>query len=298
VETCRPLIEAHHHTLTVSLPDRPARVEADSARLAQVLSNLLNNAAKYTEDGGRIDLIVERAQGEVVIRVRDNGIGIAPERLPTIFDMFTQIEGAADRSQGGLGIGLTLARRLVELQGGRIEARSAGLGKGSEFVIRLPALAEPAEPAPKPEERLSAKSGGPRRVLVVDDNVDSAESIAVLLRLDGHEVRLAHDGEAALEEARSFKPDVMFLDLSLPKIDGYEVARRLRKEPALSGMTLVAMTGYGHEEERRRTREAGFHSHLVKPADFNTLRELLSSPPANPSLNEQSLDERRSGKAN
>jgi CheY-like chemotaxis protein len=300
VETSRPLVEAHRHTLTISLPERPARVEADSARLAQVLSNLLNNAAKYTEDGGRIDLIVEQAQGEAVIRVRDNGIGIAPERMPSIFDMFEQIEGAADRSQGGLGIGLTLARRLIEMQGGKIEAHSPGLGKGSEFVTRLPALAEPAtEPAPEPAEGLPAPSAnGPRRVLVVDDNVDSAESMAVLLRLYGHEVRLAHDGEAALKEARAFKPDVMFLDLSLPKMDGYEVARRLRLEPAMSGMTLVAMTGYGHEEERRRTREAGFHLHLVKPVDLDMLKDLLSSLPANQFRNERARNELGRGKAN
>ncbi|HEX5081221.1 MAG TPA: ATP-binding protein, partial [Blastocatellia bacterium] len=299
VETCRPLVEAHHHTLTVSLPERPVRVEADSARLAQVLSNLLNNAAKYTGDGGRIDLIVEQSQGDAVIRVRDNGIGIASERLPTVFDMFEQVEGAADRSQGGLGIGLTLSRRLVEMHGGKIEAHSAGLGKGSEFVTRLPAIAEPAtETASKLEEKVYAPpSGGPMRVLVVDDNVDSAESMAMLLRLYGHEVRLAHDGEAALEEARSFKPDVMFLDLSLPKMDGYEVARRLRQEPATSGMTLVAMTGYGHEEERRRTHEAGFHSHLVKPVDFDLLRELLSSLSPN-QTGEPARNERGRGKAN
>jgi PAS domain S-box-containing protein len=287
VETSRPLVEAHRHTLTVSLPERPARVEADGARLAQVLSNLLNNAAKYTEDGGRIDLSVEQAQGAVVIRVRDNGIGMAPERLTSVFDMFEQIEGGADRSHGGLGIGLTLARRLIEMHGGKIEAHSAGLGKGSEFVTRLPALAETAtESAPKPAEKPPAPSAyGPRRLLVVDDNVDSAESMAVLLRFYGHEVRLAHDGEAALEEARAFRPDVMFLDLNLPKIDGYEVARRLRLEPAMSGMTLVAMTGYGQEEERRRTREAGFHSHLVKPVDFDMLQDLLSSLPSNQSRN-------------
>src|SRR5262249_48985855 len=238
VETSPPLVETHRHIMTVSLPERPARVEGDGARLAQVLSNLLNNAAKYIEDCGRIDLIVEQARGEAVIQVRDNGIGIAPERLPSIFDMFEQIEGAAGRSQGGLGIGLTVARRLVEMQGGKIEAHSDGLGKGSEFVVRLPALAEPtAKPAPEPAEGLAAPSPtGPRRVLVVDDNVDSAESMAVLLRLHGHDVRLANDGEAALEEARSFGPEVMFLDLNLPKIDGYEVAKRLRQDPATSGI--------------------------------------------------------------
>src|SRR5215813_9720710 len=300
VETSRPLVEAHHHTLTVTLPRNPARVEADGARLAQVLSNLLNNAAKYTEDGGRIDLIVEQTQEEAVIRVRDNGIGIAPERLPSVFDMFEQIDGASDRSHGGLGIGLTLARRLVEMHGGKIEAHSAGLGKGSEFVTRLAALAEPAmEPAPEPAVvPPMPSSNGSRRVLVVDDNVDSAESLAVLLRLYGHDVRLAHDGEAALEEALSFRPDVMFLDINLPKMDGYEVARRLRLEPSMSGLTLVAMTGYGQEEERRRTQEAGFHLHLVKPVDFDMLKELLSSLPTNQSRNGLARNERGRGKAN
>jgi len=219
--------------------------------------------------------------------VRDNGIGIAPEKLPRVFDMFAQIEGETDRSQGGLGIGLTLARRLVEMHGGKIEVRSAGLGKGSEFLVRLPALIEPlAESAQNPVEDFSAPTAnGSRRILIVDDNVDSAESMAVLLRLDGHEVRLAHDGLAAVEEACAFRPDVMFLDLDLPKLDGYEVARRLR--PAMRGMTLVAMTGYGQEEDRRRTREAGFHLHLVKPVDFDLLEEMLSSLAPGQSRNER-----------
>src|SRR5262249_31498136 len=235
VETSRPLIEAHRHNLTVLLPDRPVSVEADAARLAQVVSNLLNNAAKYTEDGGRIDLIAERAPEEAVLRVRDNGIGIAPEMLPRVFDMFAQIEGKTDRSEGGLGIGLTLVRRLVEMHGGKVEARSDGLGKGSEFLMRLPALAEPApEPVRKPaEDSPACVANGSRRVLIVDDNADSAESMAMLLRLGEHEVRLAYDGPSALEEAHAFRPNVMFLDLELPKMDGYEVARRLRLEPAM-----------------------------------------------------------------
>jgi PAS domain S-box-containing protein len=281
VETSRPLIEAHRHKLTVLLPDRPVRVEADAARLAQVLSNLLNNAAKYTEDGGRIELIAQRAPNEAVLRVRDNGVGIAPEALPQVFDMFMQVESSTDRSHGGLGIGLTLVRRLVEMHGGKIEARSAGLGKGSEFLVRLPALTEPEyEPVRKPAEDSSTPpASGPRRVLIVDDNADSAESMAVLLRLRGHEVRLAYDGQSALEETHAFRPDVMFLDLDLPKIDGYEVARRLRMEPALRNMTLVAMTGYGQEEDRQRTQVAGFQLHLVKPVDFTRVEELLSSLP-------------------
>jgi PAS domain S-box-containing protein len=278
IETSRPLIEAHRHTLTVSLPERPARVEADAARLAQVLSNLLNNAAKYTEDGGRIDLIAAQANGEVTLRVRDNGIGIAPEMLPYVFDMFAQIEGRTDRSQGGLGIGLTLARRLVEMQGGKIEARSGGPGMGSEFLISIPEMVEPAPESIRDYAKDSSAqvATGSRRVLVVDDNEDSAESMAVLLRLQGHEVRLAYDGLAALEEAQSFRPELIFLDLDLPKMDGYEVARRLH--PAMKGVTLVAMTGYGQEEDRQRTLEAGFDLHLVKPLDFDRLEELLSLP--------------------
>jgi signal transduction histidine kinase/ActR/RegA family two-component response regulator len=284
VETSRPLIEAHRHKLTVSLSERPVRVEADAARMAQVLANLLNNAAKYTEDDGRIDITAEQMNGEAVLRVRDNGIGIAPELLSQVFDMFSQFENAKERSQGGLGIGLPLVRRLVEMHCGKIEAHSAGLGKGSEFVVRLPALAEPlAEPTPKPADDFSTQTAnGSLRVLIVDDNMDSAESMAVLLRLDGHEVRLAHDGPAALKEARAFRPDVVFLDINLPEMDGYEVARRLRHEPALRGMTLAAMTGYGQEEDRCRTRDAGFHFHFVKPLDFNMLQDfLLSCQPAN-----------------
>src|SRR5262245_27415160 len=208
VETSRSLIEACRHKLTISLPESPLLVEADAARLAQVLSNLLNNAAKYTNDGGRIDLIAEQVNGELTLRVRDNGIGIAPEKLPQVFDMFAQVESAKERSRGGLGIGLTLARRLVEMHGGKIEARSAGLGKGSEFVVRMPALAEPlAEPSRKPAGNFPTQdANGSQRILIVDDNVDSAESIAVLLLLDGHEVRIAHDGLTALEEAREFRP--------------------------------------------------------------------------------------------
>ena len=289
VETSRPLIESHRHKLTVLLPGRPLRVEADSARLAQVLSNLLNNAAKYTKDGGRIELIAERVSEEAVLRVRDNGVGIAPEMLPQVFDMFVQVENSRDRSQGGLGIGLTLVRRLVEMHGGKIEARSTGLGKGSEFLVRLPALAEPApESAGKTAEDSSTQApNGRRRVLIVDDNADSAESMAVLLRFHGHEVRLAHDGQFALEEAHASRPDVMFLDLDLPKMDGYEVARRLRLDPAMRDMKLVAVTGYGQEEDRQRTQEAGFQLHLVKPVDFNKVEELLSSLPDGRSHNKR-----------
>jgi PAS domain S-box-containing protein len=283
VETSRPLIDAHRHTLAVSLPDRPVRVEADAARLAQVLSNLLNNAAKYTEDGGRIELIAKRVGNEALLLVRDNGVGIPPEILPRVFDMFMQVESSTDRSQGGLGIGLTLVRRLVEMHGGRVEARSEGPGKGSEFLASLPALVDPAPKSPRKTAGAEDASAAqdPRRMLIVDDNVDSAESMAVLLRLHGHEVRLSFDGQAALEEARAFRPEVIFLDLDLPKIDGYEVARRLRLDPAMKDMMMVAMTGYGQEEDRQRTHEAGFQAHLVKPVDFDEVEELLSSAPDN-----------------
>jgi CheY-like chemotaxis protein len=203
--------------------------------------------------------------------------------------MFAQVEGAMDRAQGGLGIGLTLARRLVELQGGKVEAHSAGLGKGSEFVVRMPALIEPmAESGARPlEDSTAHAASGSRRILVVDDNADSAESMVILLRILGHEVRLAHDGQSALEESRAFRPEVMFLDLGLPEIDGYEVARRLRLEPEMKDITLVAMTGYGQEEDRQRTEEAGFQLHLVKPVDFNKVEELLSSLPENHSINKR-----------
>jgi PAS domain S-box-containing protein len=289
VETTHSLIEACRHKLKISLPESPLFIVADAARLAQVLSNLLDNAAKYTDDGGLIDLTAERVNGELVLRVRDNGIGIAPEKLPEVFDMFEQVESGKDRSRGGLGIGLTLARRLVEMHGGKIEAHSAGLGKGSEFVVRIPWLAEPlAEPARKLAGNFPAQAAkGSRRILVVDDNMDSAQSMAVLLRLDGHEVQIAHNGLTALEEARAFQPDVMFLDLNMPEMDGYEVARRLRLEPELVSMTLVAMTGYGQEEDRRRTQEAGFRHHFVKPVDPGMLQELLLSLPDNQSRSEQ-----------
>ena len=281
VETSRPLIEAHSHKLSITLPERPAIVVADASRLAQVLSNLLNNAAKYTKDGGRIDLNVEKENGEIVIRVKDNGIGIAREKLPSVFEMFAQIEGSKDLSQGGLGIGLTLARRLVEMHGGKIEARSSGLGKGSEFLVRLPAMAEQSSESVQLDAKDSfiQSSKNTRRVLIVDDNVDSAESMAVLLGLQGHEIRLAYDGPSALDTAREFQPDLVFLDLDLPVLSGFEVAKRLRLEPALKNLTLIAMTGYGQEEDRQRTLEAGFNLHLVKPIDFDRLDELLSLSP-------------------
>jgi PAS domain S-box-containing protein len=278
VETSRPLIDARRHTLTVTLPPEPLRVEADMTRLAQVVSNLLNNAAKYTEEGGHIELHVERAGADAVVRVRDSGLGIPGDLLPHVFDLFTQGDRSLARSEGGLGIGLTLVKSLVEMHGGTVTAHSDGPGRGSEFVVRLPtlqALPEPSEPegAARPALCRAERS---RRVLVVDDNADAAESLAVLLRLDGHEVCTAHDGAAALETARGFRPEVVVLDIGLPRMDGYQVARRLRAEVGLTEALVVALTGYGQEEDRRRAEQAGFDAHLVKPADPEVLQRLLA----------------------
>jgi signal transduction histidine kinase/DNA-binding response OmpR family regulator len=278
VETSRPLIDARRHGLSVALPPEPLRAEADPARLAQVLANLLNNAAKYTEEGGQIWLDVAREAGEVVFRVRDTGIGIPREMLASVFELFTQADRSLDRSQGGLGIGLTLVKSLVEMHGGSVRASSEGPGKGSEFVVRLPAL--PADPPPPSANgsREVAGAGARRRVLVVDDNVDGADSLAILLRAARHEVAVSHDGAAALREAEAFRPEVVLLDIGLPGMSGYEVARRLRQLPGLEGVLLVALTGYGQDEDRQRSRDAGIDHHLVKPADPQALQQLLGDP--------------------
>ncbi len=279
VETARPLLDARGHRLEVSLPPEPVQLEADPVRVAQVVANLLNNAAKYTEKPGLIRLTAERDGGDVVLRVRDTGIGIAPELLLKVFDLFTQADHSLGRSQGGLGIGLTLVRSLVELHGGTVEARSEGLGKGSEFIVRLPAT--PAghphrgEPAATSEGTVGARDPQ-RRVLIVDDNVDAAESLAVLARIWGHDVRVAHDGEQGLKEARAYRPEVVLLDIGMPGLSGYDVARRLRAIPALNGVLVVAMTGWGQPQDRERSKEAGFDLHLTKPADPELLHFLLA----------------------
>jgi signal transduction histidine kinase/ActR/RegA family two-component response regulator len=277
VETSRPLIDARRHDLTVSLPDQPVRVQGDPVRLAQVLGNLLNNAAKYTEDGGKIWLTVERANGEAVCRVRDTGLGIPSDMLASVFDPFTQVDRSLDRSQGGLGIGLTLVKQLVELHAGRVQVHSAGLDQGSEFVVRLPALAGEVSHGPSTNGTPARPPADvPRcRVLVVDDNVDGAESLAVLLRIGGHDVRVCHDGAAGLMVADEFWPELVFLDIGLPGLDGYEVARRLRARP--ERIVLIALTGYGQEEDVRRSRQAGFDRHLVKPADPASLAALFEA---------------------
>jgi signal transduction histidine kinase/ActR/RegA family two-component response regulator len=284
VEGSRPLIDARRHRLEVVLPAGPLRVEGDPTRLAQVVWNLLNNSAKYTPEGGRITLAAERGRGEVALRVRDTGMGIPAEALPTIFDLFTQAERTLDRAEGGLGIGLTLVRRLTELHGGAVEAHSEGPGRGSEFVVRLPLLPEEA-PAAAAAPRDGRRDRPPprRRVLVVDDNTDSAASLTMLLRLIGHEAHAAHDGRAALGAVEAYRPELVLLDIGLPVLDGYEVARNIRAEAKYDGVVLAALTGYGGEEDRRRSQVSGFDHHLVKPVDLRALQALLASlesPPA------------------
>jgi PAS domain S-box-containing protein len=274
VETTLPIIETEGHLLTVELPPEPLWVNGDLVRLAQVASNLLNNAAKYTERGGQIWLTAQREGGEAVLRVRDTGIGIAPEFLPRLFDMFFQGERRTKESQGGLGIGLPLVRGLVELHGGAIVVHSGGPGKGSEFVVRLPLLAT-KEDKKGPRSSSATKSLSPRRVLVVDDNVDAADSLAMLLRLQGQEVQVAYDAASALAQAEADPPAIAFLDLGMPKMDGYELARAFRNHPALREVVLIALTGWGQPEDRQRTKEAGFDHHLVKPVEEEALHGLL-----------------------
>ncbi len=284
VETAQPALDAEGHELTVSLPAEPLRLDGDLVRLAQVVSNLLHNAAKYTERGGKIALAAERRGDEAVLRVRDNGIGVSPELLPRIFDMFVQAERRTRDARGGLGIGLTLVRRLVEMHGGSIEARSDGPGTGSEFVVRLPLLpgAATGDRPPVPAAGPPAGKPAPRRVLVADDNPDAADSLAMMLRLQGHDVRVAYGGRAALEQARSEAPDVALLDLGMPVLDGYELAKQFREDPCLRQVLLVAVTGWGQTEDRRRTQEAGFHHHLVKPVEAEALEKVLADLRPNP----------------
>ncbi len=278
VESARVAIEGRGHHLAVTLPEESVRVEADPTRMEQVLDNLLSNASKYTDPGGRITLAVERRDGEVEIRVADTGIGIEPAMLPRIFEMFAQVDGRSARSGGGLGIGLGLVRSLVEMHGGTIKAHSAGPGTGSEFVVRLPALStEPQAPRLTRDDRGAREEVRRRRVLVVDDNADAANSLARLLtRLYGQDVRVSNDGASALEAAEEFRPEVVLLDIGMPEMDGYEVARRLRSRPGFEQTLLVALTGWGQQSDRRRSAEAGFDRHLVKPVDPELLEDLLA----------------------
>jgi signal transduction histidine kinase len=277
VETAQPAIDAQGHKLNVSLPALPILVEGDLVRLAQVISNLLLNAAKYTDKAGHIWLSGAREQDEAVVRVRDTGVGIDADLLPEIFDLFVQSNRSLARSQGGLGIGLTLVKRLVELHGGSVHANSAAPGQGSEFVVRLPALPEnPVHAVAMLESQDIGRAANPRRVLVVDDNVDAAASAAMLLRFLGHEVETAHDGNAALAAAAHFRPEVAFLDIGLPGMSGYDLAKAFRAQPEFARLLLVALTGYGKEEDRRMSQEAGFDRHMIKPVDPAALAGLLA----------------------
>ena len=275
VETSRPHLEARRHKLLLCLPGRPVWLHADAARLEQVLANLLNNAAKYTEPENQIWLSVALKDGHVELRVKDNGIGIAPEVLPRVFELFAQADHSLDRSQGGLGIGLTLVRRLVEMHDGTVEAVSEGLGKGSEFVVRLPVAPEETAPAEGARiETLAARGRSNLSILVVDDNVDEAQSLSLVLRMYGYRTKMAYNGPAALEAAQLYQPDVVLLDIGLPGMDGYEVARHL-PEIVSTRPVLIAVTGYGQEENRRRAFDAGFDRYLIKPVDLDILHKIL-----------------------
>ncbi len=275
VETAQPFIDARGHALTVKVPDTPVWLQGDFARLAQVVSNLLHNAAKYSDDGGRIQLELSVHDGEALIVVRDNGIGMDAELLPRIFDLFAQGARSLDRMQGGLGVGLTLARRLVELHGGRVEAFSEGSRKGAEFHVTIPCVSVVPRDDDTTEEVRAADTRG-RRVLIVDDNQDAAESVAQYLQLEGHEVKAVGDGLQALACAPVFAPHIVVLDIGLPIMDGYEVARRMRRLPATQHALLVAMTGYGQKEDLQRAEEAGFDKHFVKPTDPRALVQLIA----------------------
>ena len=276
IETSRPLIESRGQELIISQTTTPQWIEGDRVRLAQVLSNLLNNAAKYTSEGGKITLSVMREGSDVVIEVRDTGIGIAPDILPQIFELFIQADHSLAHSQGGLGIGLTLVRQLVEIHGGTVTAASAGIGQGSSFTVRLPALSMESF-ATESALTESALPMSKLRILVVDDYADAAESLAMLLQTEGHEVETADCGMKAIERAQVFHPQVVLLDIGLPDLDGYEVAKRLRMLPETRDAILIALTGYGQAEDIERSQSAGFNHHLLKPLNFEKLSALLTS---------------------
>ena len=279
LEMCQPLIDSGEHEVILNLPHEPINLHADAVRIAQIVSNLLNNACKFSGRNGRIELTVQRKQGEVLVSVKDNGIGIPPESLTKVFEMFTQLNSSMERVHGGLGIGLTLVQTLVEMHGGNVAAYSDGPGKGSEFVVRLPVFVESASPD-LPLSRTESINGlTSRRILIVDDNRDSATSLAVLLSLAGHDTTTAHDGEEAVEKADAYRPDVILLDLGLPKRNGYDACRLIRQQVWGTNILLIALTGWGQEEDRRKSHEAGFDGHLVKPVSFDALISLMENSP-------------------
>jgi CheY-like chemotaxis protein len=283
LETTRPVVERYGHTLSIALPAAPVHLHGDLVRLAQVLTNLITNAAKYTEPGGRIglaaDVVAEAGTRSVVMKVSDNGTGIPAEKLPHLFDLFFQIDSSFTREGGGLGVGLTLVRRLVEMHGGSVSAHSAGPGEGSEFVVRLPVLSEAevqSTPAPQPAR---APTGvlAPQRILLVDDNRDAVDALATLLRLEGHEVHVANDGEDGVRQAATLAPDAVLLDIGMPKVDGYEACRRIRDQAAGRRVAIIALTGFGQAQDRRRAHDAGFDAHFVKPVDLAALMQRLGT---------------------
>jgi CheY-like chemotaxis protein len=279
VEASMPFIENRAHHLAVALPSEPLVVDGDLVRLSQVFANLLNNAAKYTQNGGRITLSVRREGATLVASIRDTGIGIPSEMLSRVFDMFAQVDSALRRSQDGLGIGLNLVRSLVAMHGGSVEAHSNGLGQGSEFIVRLPLVERPSLEAMCSVPLADVKGAVPPalRILVVDDNEDSADTLGILLNRLGADVKIAYDGQSALEALRTYRPSVVILDLGMPGLDGHEVAQQVRRDPEFCDLPLIALTGWGQEENRRRSREAGFDHHLVKPVDLEVLQAILAS---------------------
>ncbi len=277
IETYRQSAETARHQITVKASGAPVYVSADRIRLTQIISNILHNAVKYTPPGGRIEIELRTQAEEAVVSVRDNGMGIPGEMLEHIFEPFAQLDRSYERADGGLGIGLTLAKKLIELHAGRIEARSAGRGKGTEFLIQL-STTTPGAPAKRGSaQRHPVEAAASRRILIADDNHDAAVSLSMLLQSIGHDTRVVHDGVEALEEAEVFRPDVVLLDIGMPRLDGYETARRIRSQPWAAAVQIVAVTGWGQEADRQKAKEAGFHRHLVKPVDLDALQEVITS---------------------
>ena len=277
VETCQPLVKRFNHELSVTLPPQPVWVEGDPVRLAQVVGNLCNNACKYTPPRGKVWISAEREGSDALIRVRDSGVGIPADHLEAVFDLFSQVNPSLERDQSGLGIGLYLVKRLVEMHGGTVTASSAGTGKGSEFVVRLPVLIRSESRVERhPSARIPQRNGPKRRILIVDDNRDAAQTLSRLLSLSGHQTQLAFDGEEAVEQALKFAPDIVLLDIGLPKLNGYDACRAILQNASRARPHVVALTGWGQEEDRARSRDAGFQAHLTKPVSFSELNALLA----------------------
>ncbi len=276
VETARPVVDSFGHYIKLDLPPEPVYIDGDMVRLSQVFSNLLNNAAKYTKRGGQISISAAREGEEVVIHIADNGIGISPELLPRVFDMFLQADSAIERSHGGLGIGLTLVKKLVEMHDGRVEAFSEGENKGSDFVVTLPASPMQASEGSDSEKNKPGKTAAVR-VLVVDDNIDSARTLGWMLELQGHEVQLAFDAKEAMAAAEKFQPSIVMMDIGLPGMTGYELCPAMRKMPGMEDAVFIAQTGWGQEKHVRQSREAGFDHHLIKPVELNKLEQVFAS---------------------